>query len=94
MNLRAQNAISFTAIITAAAMGVVGLPVWTSAICCAVLAVLATLRQAKLRHRFSAVGASELLLTAHAASFMNALLTAVAAWGVGALLREVLLAFA
>lgn len=94
MNLRALNAISLAAVITAAAMGVLGLTVWTSAICCAILASLTTWRQAKLRQRFVAVGAREHLLTAHAASLMNALLTAVAAWGIGALLRQVLLAVA
>ena len=84
---RASTLFSLAIVIAAAISGVVGLPFWTAMVGGCGLALIATRQQHKLRPRYASVGAADMLMTAHAASLLNALLTTLAAWGVGLVLR-------
>ncbi|PPD06876.1 MAG: hypothetical protein CTY28_11620 [Hyphomicrobium sp.] len=84
---RARESFAFSLFVLAAALGVAGQPIWTSALVGTALGAVAFARQYALRERFAAVGASEVLGTAHLASFASALLFCAAAWAVGAGLR-------
>lgn len=88
---RARESLAFSLFVLAAALGVAGQPIWTSALVGTALGAVAFARQHALRERFIAVGASEVLSTAHLASFASAVLFCAAAWAVGAGLRFAML---
>jgi hypothetical protein len=88
---RARESFAFSLFVLAAALGASGQPFWTSALVGTALAALALVRQHELRERFAAVGASDVLSTAHLASFASAMLFCAAAWAVGAGLRFAML---
>ena len=83
----ANNALAFLCLLTAAALGAIGAPVWLSVFVGCGLTAIAYVEQQKLRSRFAAVGAAEILVTAQLASLASGCATALGAWGVGALFR-------
>jgi hypothetical protein len=89
--VRAREILAFSLFVFAAALGLAGQPIWTSALVGTALAAVAFARQHTLRERFAAVGASDVLSTAHLASFASALLFCTAAWAIGAGLRFAIL---
>ena len=87
MNDRTRHAIAIGLIAGAAIIGLAGLSVLLAMVAGGGLAVIALREQQKLRARFALVGSSSVLSTAHLASLANSCVTALAAWGVGAVLR-------
>jgi hypothetical protein len=81
-------------IIASAIAGLAGFPFWVSVLFGGCLALTAIRRQSKLRGWFASIKAPNVLRAAHAASILNAATIALAAWGVGYILRLLLLAVA
>jgi hypothetical protein len=81
-------------IIGSAIAGLAGLPFWVSVLFGGCLALTAIRKQSKLRGWFASIRASDRLLEAHAASVFNAAAIALAAWGVGYILRLIVLTVA
>ena len=91
MKQRMQTTLACAITLASACAGLLNAPVWTFLICGSGLALIAIWDQQKLRTRFAAVGASEVLSSAHLASLADACVVSAAAWGVGMLLRAVVL---
>jgi hypothetical protein len=94
MRPRAHSAVTLILIIASAIAGLAGLPFWVSVVFGGCLALTAIREQSKLRGSFASIKAPDILLAAHAASVLNAASTALAAWGVGYILRLIILAVA
>ena len=69
--------------IATACAGLLQWPVWTALIGGTAIAAVSFAEQAKLRPRFAAVDASNVLTTAHLACLATGWLAGLAAWGLG-----------
>ena|SRR5690349_6986089 len=58
-------------------------PIWTALIGGTAIAAVSAIEQAKLRTRFAAIGAGNLLATAQLASLATGWLAGIASWGLG-----------
>jgi hypothetical protein len=92
MQDRAHVIFAMCLLLAATVSGLAGGPIWTSIPIGIGLALVPLLEQRKLHARFESVGATDVLTTAHLASIANGCIAAIAAWGVGILLRLLLLA--
>jgi hypothetical protein len=68
-----------------AVAGLLQYPLWVALIGGSAIALVNIAEEAKLRARFAAIGASDVLITAHLASFAIGWAGGLAAWGVGRL---------
>ena len=69
--------------IATACAGLLDLPIWTALVGGTAIAVLSIVEQTKLRARFAAVDATDVLTTAHFASLAIGWLAGIASWGLG-----------
>ena len=66
-----------------ACAGLLQWPAWTALIGGSVIAAVSIAEQAKLRARFAAIGAGDVLMTAHLACLATGWLAGIACWGLG-----------
>lgn len=69
--------------IATACAGLLQWPIWTALIGGTAIAAVSIAEQAKLHTRFAAVGAGDVLATAHLASLASGWLAGIASWGLG-----------
>ncbi len=82
--------IAYICIVLSAALGYLNGPWWTALFVGLAIALLGIAEQQKLRARFAAVGATEVLMAASLASVANALVTVGGAFVMGRLVRWLL----
>jgi hypothetical protein len=78
--------LAYTSIVATMTLSYLGMPWWTALFGAAVLASISIAEQQKLRPRFAAVGATDVLLMGALASLANALLAAGGAFAMGRLI--------
>ena len=91
MAQRAQTCLASAIICVCALAGMIGLPFWTFLAGGLCLSLISMWDQEKLRPRFVAVGATNMLTMANLAGLADSCFVAGAAWGVGAAFRFLLL---
>jgi len=69
--------------IATACAGLLNLPAWTALIGGTAIAAVSIAEQAKLRTRFAAIDASEVLTTAHLATITIGWIAGIACWALG-----------
>ncbi len=83
MPARAKSALAYGICLACAGAGLAGVALWAIFAAGLSLSLIAIWEQQKLKARFNAVGANEVLTTAYSASVTYGCLTAASAWSIG-----------